>query len=117
MVDWKRSISRRQAAEILTAIALILWRIWEIPLVNLWRDWITILAVYWGILIFVENPRLRGRVTLVSAAGLVLLYGWGQFPHLVSQFGGPGRRARFRTACSSSSSTCSWFPASCSSRG
>jgi len=89
MIDWKRSISRRQASEVLTAIALILWRVWEIPLVNLWRDWITVLAVYWGFLIFVENPRLRGRVTLVSAAGLMLLYGWGQFPHLLSQFGGP----------------------------
>jgi hypothetical protein len=89
MIDLKRSIGPRRIVEVLAIIAVLLWRIWEIPLVILWRDWVTLLAIYWFFLVLVENPRVRGRATAAAAAALMLIYGWGQFPHLLSQFGGP----------------------------
>lgn len=86
MIDLRQKVSGRQAAEILTALFLILWRIWDIPLVALWRDWVTLLCLYWFSLVCCGRPAVQTRVRVVAMSGFMLLYAWGQFPHLLALF-------------------------------
>jgi hypothetical protein len=87
LIDFRSKIPASQIAEVLGATALILWRIWEIPLTGLWRDWITLLAVYWLFSIFAGEKRSATPVTLTLMAGLMILYGWGQYPYLLRLLG------------------------------
>lgn len=88
-MELKRKVPLTQVAEILTAVALLLWRIWDIPLASLWRDWVTLLALYWVFIVFAEGKRIGSSITLTLMAALMLIYGWGQFPYLLALFGTP----------------------------
>ncbi len=87
MIDYRRKIPASHLAEVFGAIALILWRIWEIPLTSLWRDWLMLLAGYWLFNIFAGERRSVTPVTLLLMTGLMILYGWGQCPHVLSLLG------------------------------
>jgi hypothetical protein len=87
LIDYRRRIPASQVAEVLGAMALILWRIWEIPLTSLWRDWLTLLATYWLFNIFASGRRFVTPVTVILMTGLMILYGWGQCPHVLRLLG------------------------------
>ena len=81
-MDFKKPLSPSAVAEALTAALLILWRIWEVPVVTLWRDWITVLSIFWLFQVLAPAGRARAAVTFGAMAGLAVLYGWGQVPHV-----------------------------------
>ena len=83
-MDLKRPVSVSQVVEALIAIAFILWRIWEVPVATLWRDWITLVSIFWLFEIVAPAGRSRKPVTIGFIAGFMVLYGWGQFPHLLA---------------------------------
>jgi len=86
-MELNQKIPLTQVAEVLAAIALLLWRIWDVPLDSLWHDWVSLLSLYWLFNIFAEGKRIGASVTLMLMAALMLLYGWGQFPYLLALFG------------------------------
>jgi hypothetical protein len=87
-MDLKKPIPPSHVAAVLTAVALILWRIWAIPLVGLWRDWIVILALYGVFALLAPVGRLRTSVTAAAMAGLMLIYAWGHVPRLLAFLSG-----------------------------
>ena len=81
-MDFKKPLPPAAVAEGLIAVLLILWRVWEVPVVGLWRDWITVLSIFWLFQIMAPAGRAKAAVTFGAMAGLAVLYGWGQFPHV-----------------------------------
>jgi hypothetical protein len=89
-MELKQKVPASKAAEVLGAVALLLWRVWDIALASLWRDWVTVLALYWIFSVFAEGKKVWSSVTVLLMAALMLLYGWGQFPHLLALLGFSG---------------------------
>ncbi|MBV8880658.1 MAG: hypothetical protein JO332_11870 [Planctomycetaceae bacterium] len=83
----KREIPGRQVAEVLAAVALLLWRIWDVPLDRLWRDWVAVLALFWIAAVALGDSPRRASVLAAVAAGLMGIYAWGQAPHALALFG------------------------------
>jgi len=83
-MGYQKPVPPSQIVEVLVAIALILWRIWEVPIATLWRDWIVLLVAYAMFLSFAPAGRVRTSVTVAAMAGCMLLYAWGQGPHLLA---------------------------------
>lgn len=79
----KTPVAPRQVAEILGAVAVILWRIVTCPAGGFWIDWITLLAVYWVAAVALEGKRALAPVTAAFVALLMGLYLWGHAPHAV----------------------------------
>ena len=86
-MDFRSRIPPTTVAQILVVAALILWRIWDAPIASLWHDWVVLLSVYWIFLLCAGEHRIRGPVTLALMSGLMILYQWGQFPHLMKMLG------------------------------
>jgi hypothetical protein len=76
----KAEIPARRIAEILGIVALLLWRIYACPLAGLWRDWVTLLAVYWIVSIALTGKRAWAPATTCFMLALMTLYLWGQMP-------------------------------------
>lgn len=87
MQDLSRKISPAQAAEILAASGLLLWRIWEVLKSGTFLDWLGILAVYWLFCIAATGKRVWAPVTIAGAALLTLLYAWGELPFAIAGLG------------------------------
>jgi hypothetical protein len=83
-MDLRKPIPASHVAAVLTAVALILWRIWAVPLAGLWRDWVILLSIFGVVSLFVPHGRARTSVTVGAMAGLMILYGWGQFPRILA---------------------------------
>jgi hypothetical protein len=66
--------------ETIAASLLLLWRIWILPVGNLCRDTVAIVALYWLIIRFAAATRLARAATFLVMAGLLVLYAWGQAP-------------------------------------
>ena len=80
----KNEIPTRRVVEILGVFALVLWRIYACPLSTLWRDWVTLLALYWFASIVLTGKRAWAPVTTACMLALMTLYLWGQMPHTVA---------------------------------
>jgi len=80
----KKEIPTRRVVEILGVVALVLWRIYACPLSTLWRDWVTLLALYWFASIVLTGKRSWLPVTTAFAVALMTLYLWGQMPLAVT---------------------------------
>ena len=83
-MDLRKPIPASHVVAALTAVALILWRIWAVPVVGLWRDWAVLLTIYGVIALFTPEGRLRSSLTVGAMAGLMLLYLWGRFPLMLA---------------------------------
>jgi hypothetical protein len=83
-MDLKKPVPSSHVAVALTCVALILWRIWAVPLVGLWRDAVVLLAIYGAFIQFAPVGRFRTSVTVATMAGLMLLYGKAQYPALLA---------------------------------
>ena len=70
----------REAAEIAAACLLLCLRLWSYPLAGLWRDWFSLLCVYWIFCVAASRTRAWLPVTALFMGGLLLLYGWRQLP-------------------------------------
>ncbi len=86
-MDLKKQLSASTLAEALAAVALILWRLWELKMQGVWRDWVTILALYWLFLIFGQGKKPWLPITIAVLVGLILLYEGGQYPFLLRALG------------------------------
>jgi hypothetical protein len=80
------AIPARQVAEILVAVALILWRIVDRTADGLWMDWTLVLCMYWITSIF-AGAREQGAAAVVFVAGLMALYLWYQLPQALVPLG------------------------------
>ncbi len=85
-MDLKKPIPAAHVVVALAAVALILWRIWALPLVGLWRDWVILLAIYGVFALFAPAGRLRNSVTVGAMAGLMLIYFCGRLPYFLALF-------------------------------
>jgi hypothetical protein len=79
----KAKVDPRDVAEILAAIGIVLWRIVTSPEHAVWRDWISLLAVYWIVAVVLKEKRALIPVTAVFGAALMGLYLCGHYPHAV----------------------------------
>jgi hypothetical protein len=73
------------------SLLLAAWRLWTVPVGQLWRDWGLIVAFL--ALLSSAAPRRPFRTVVLCAAMAFLLgiYVQGQWPHLLALFtGGPG---------------------------
>lgn len=80
----KTRVAPAQVAEILGAIAVVLWRILSSPAQGLWRDWATLLAVYWFLIVALRGTKAAGALTAAAGAILMGLYLWDHAPHAVA---------------------------------
>jgi hypothetical protein len=78
---------RTKVAELTTAAGLLLWRILAIPLPVLWRDWISLLSIYWIFTVFVHRGKAWPYVTAAAMILLTALYIHGQSPHTLDALG------------------------------
>lgn len=83
MQELNRKIPLSQVAEVLAAVGLLLWRIWSILWTRNVLDWAALLALYWIFCVFATGKRIWAPVTILTMAGLLLLYGFGQIPHAI----------------------------------
>lgn len=83
-MDLKKQVPASHVVVALTCVALILWRIWAVPLVALWRDPVVLLAVYGAFIMFAPVGRLRLSVTVATMACLMLLYARAQVPAILA---------------------------------
>lgn len=67
------------AWEILAAAVLLTIRAWIYPVSGLWRDWVAILCAFWIFTAVASKTKAWPYVAGAVMAGLLLLYGWGQF--------------------------------------
>jgi hypothetical protein len=70
------------------SVLMAAWRLWTVPVGQLWRDWGLIVALL--SLLCCTAPRRRVRTVVIPAAMAFLLgiYVRGQWPHLILLFGG-----------------------------
>lgn len=66
------------------ASVLLLWRIWILPVRELWSDPVAILAAYWLFLLRGHTTRAKWPVTFLVMTGLFVIYTWKHLPHPVS---------------------------------
>lgn len=78
---------RSRIAELAAAGGLLLWRILAIPVTALWRDWITLLTIYWVFTIFGSRTKAWPYVTGAAMILLTALYIQGQLPHTLEGLG------------------------------
>jgi hypothetical protein len=78
---------RTKIAELTAAAGLLLWRILALPLPGLWRDWITLLSIYWIFTVFASRSKAWPYVTAAAMILLTALYIHGQFPHTMDALG------------------------------
>ena len=70
----------RETAEITAAFLLLCLRLGSYPLAGLWRDWFSLLCVYWIFSAAASRTRAWLPVTALFMGGLLVLYGWRQLP-------------------------------------
>ena len=75
------------AWEVLLVALLAAWRAWSHPFALLWRDWFLLLCLYWIFTALASRTRAWPYVTGALMGGLLVLYGWGQFPFTVATLG------------------------------
>jgi hypothetical protein len=73
-----------RAAEVLAALALLLWRFWDLALIGVWRDWLAILGAFWLVVAIAPDGRWRRAFTAATVLALAAIYAFGQVPHLRS---------------------------------
>ena len=83
---FRRRIEPARAAEVLAAVGLIVWRLWDLALLGVWRDWLTILAAFWLILGIAPDRPWRRHLAAATVVVLMAIYAIGQAAHL----GSPG---------------------------
>ena len=66
--------------------ALLLWRAFHAGS-EFWKDWLFGVACFWIIVIHCQTPRRIGIVATGIAAALLVLYLWGQTPHVLKTLG------------------------------
>lgn len=87
---FRRRIEPAQTAEVLAAVGLILWRLWDLVLQGLWRDWLMILAVFWLLSAVAPDRPWRRHLAAATVVLLMAIYAIGQAAHLGSPgAGGP----------------------------
>jgi hypothetical protein len=75
-------------AELAVAGAILSWRLWELPLLELWRDWVTLAALYWAFTAIAPRSRAWPAVSVAGMAFLLGTYVAGQVPFLLRVLGG-----------------------------
>jgi len=88
-MDLKKPLPAAHVAAALVAVALILWRIWAVPVAGLWRDWVTLLAIYGVFALLAPAGRLRNAAAVGAMAGLLLIYFCGRFSQFLALFRDP----------------------------
>ncbi len=78
---------RARIAELSAAIGLLVWRVAVLPLPGLFRDWISILALYWIFTVFGSRTRAWPYVTGGVMVLQALLYLQGQGRHTLASLG------------------------------
>jgi hypothetical protein len=73
--------------EVLAASTVLAWRFRLQPLQHLWRDWVTILCVFWIASALLGRSRAWPYVMGGVMAGLLVLYSAGQLPLTLGVFG------------------------------
>ena len=76
-----------QYFEIAAAAGLLLLRLFTQPLVDIWWDWVVILALFWIITVFTRESRAWPVISLVTMLLLMTIYAWGQIPHTIGILG------------------------------
>lgn len=77
----------REAAEIAVASLLLCGRLWSYPLAGVWKDWFSLLCIYWIFAAAASRTRAWLPVTALFMGGLLVLYGWRQLPLSASVLG------------------------------
>ena len=77
----------REAAEIAVASLLLCGRIGFYSLAGVWKDWFSLLCIYWIFCAAASRTRAWLPVTALFMAGLLVLYGWRQLPHSAAVLG------------------------------
>ena len=67
-----------RAAEVLAAVGLIVWRLWDLALLGVWRDWLTILAAFWLITAMTPDRPWRRYLAAATVVVLMAIYAVGQ---------------------------------------
>ena len=81
-------IEPARAAEALAAVGVILWRLWDLALQGVWRDWLTILAAFWLITALAPDRPWRRHLATATVVVLMAIYAIGQAAHLGSRGAG-----------------------------
>lgn len=81
------TIPGRQVAEILTAILLILWRVYDRAADAVWTDWTILLCLYWIASIAVGKRKQAAAVHVVFVVALMAVYLWGQAAQAIAPLG------------------------------
>lgn len=66
------------------ALLLLLWRGWTLPLRDVWKDWMALLAIAWILLCFTRSPKAALPITVAAAAVLLVLHASGQLPQTIA---------------------------------
>ena len=77
----------RELREVAAASLLLAWRAWIYPIAGLWRDWFSILCVFWIFTALGSRTRSWPYVAGAVMAGLLILYGSQQLPLTLSALG------------------------------
>jgi hypothetical protein len=67
------TLTKAQAAEIVTAFGLILWRVYA-RLGDVWCDWLALTAIVWILSVILTGRRAWGPVMLLAASFLSAFY-------------------------------------------
>ena len=71
----------RPRVELVAPAGILIWRLLSVPVADLWRDWVSILSVYWIGTLLAGNSRTWEKSTVVVACFLLGTYVSGQLPH------------------------------------
>jgi hypothetical protein len=78
--DFKQPLSLRRVAEVLAALLLLLWRLYESIRLHRLLDWLLLISLYWLFSIVARDRRIAAAGTVVFVVGLMILYLSGQLP-------------------------------------
>jgi hypothetical protein len=80
---WKLDL-RRHRLELAAILVLLLWRVAIFPPAVWWRDWLTLLLIYWAASLFASRSRAWPMVTLGAMGFLLGVYLLGNFAFTLS---------------------------------
>ncbi len=73
--------------QIAAALLLIAWGALAHPWLNLWRDWMVVLGIYWMATALLGKSRAWPAATAAVAAYLLAIYSMGQIPQTLTALG------------------------------
>lgn len=76
----QKSLNRYELAELSVASLILTCRVWSISGSGVWRDWVSLLCIFWILHVVSSQSRVWSAVMAAVMALLAAIYIWGQFP-------------------------------------